>query len=382
MAIPRRPLRGAFTVVLPIIALGLIAVVSFAVRPSRDDSPDITTATTGDPVLVYAEFGMNEDQIYLAAPDRLTERSLLATVAHAPGWGINPASQVAGSLVAYTVLPDSSTPERDTPAELWLINIETRNKTRLARDADLLVSPVFVDEGAALVYRRSAGSQQELVRVDLDAQTSLAVHAENTSFGVFPVGVDARGALLFARLSTAGTDLYRVRRGEDAEFVFHISDDIARDFQLSPDGEALSYLAPVYTAERVAFRAHVVAIEEASEQPLAMTADASGEQYGPVWTPSGTGVTVGQEALARDAEPAVVLSTDGSSIEPLPAPARGFDVPLGWSADGRFLAVRSFDGKNSTQPGFESTVIIDSLGERYQVDVPTEVIYIGWYSGV
>jgi hypothetical protein len=316
---------------------------------------------------------MNEDQIYLAAPDRLTERSLLATVAHAPGWGINPASQVAGSLVAYTVLPDSSTPERDTPAELWLINIETRNKTRLARDADLLVSPVFVDEGAGLVYRRS---------VDLDAQTSLTVHAEDTSFGVFPVGVDARGALLFARLSTAGTDLYRVRRGEDTEFVFHISDDIARDFQLSPDGEALSYLAPVYTAERVAFRAHVVAIEEASEQPLATTADASGEQYGPVWTPSGGGLTVGQEALARDAEPAVVLSTDGSSIEPLPAPARGFDVPLGWSADGRFLAVRSFDGKNSTQPGFESTVIIDSLGERYQVDVPTEVIYIGWYSGV
>jgi hypothetical protein len=99
-----------------------------------------------------------------------------------------------------------------------------------------------------------------------------------------------------------------------------------------------------------------------------------------VWTPSGTGVTVGQEAVDGSG-PAVVLGTDGT-LETLPAPERGFDVPLGWIANGRFLAVRSFDGRNAGQPGSEATVVVDALGPRYALDAPTEVIYIGWYSGV
>jgi hypothetical protein len=151
-------------------------------------------------MLVWAEFGLREDRIYLAHPERLEERTLIDTAAHAPGWGINPASEVAGTLVAYTVLPEGEPPERDSPAELWLVDLETRNRTRLARDADLLVTPVFVAGGAGLVYRRSDGGRQQLVQVDVASMTRATLHEEETAFGIFPVGLAADGAFVFARL--------------------------------------------------------------------------------------------------------------------------------------------------------------------------------------
>lgn len=379
MAHPTRPSRGVLVAAISVVALLSIAAVSLAVRSRSGSEPGIEARTPDDPQLVYAEFGTSEDRIYLAQPSQPDARTLIDSVRHAPGWGINPAIEVAGSRLAYTVLPENARPQRDSPAELWVMDIESRNKTRLARDADLLVPPVFLDEGERLVYRRSNGSRQELVTVEIDDMTRTAVHAEDTAFGIFPVGDDHEGDLLFARLSPTGTDLYRVGDAEP-ELLAHLSDDIAREWQVSPDGNALSYLAPEVLAERVAYRAHVLSLRDVSPRDLPVASE-SGEQYGPIWTPNGAGVTVGQEVIATDSEPAIVLATDGQ-VTPLPPPTQGFDVPLGWSGNGRFLAVRSFNGRNAMEPGAESTVIIDTEGQRYPVEVSTEVIYIGWYSGV
>jgi hypothetical protein len=336
----------------------------------------------GTPYLVFAEFGLNADQIFLAPASSPDERTLVDTVRHADGWGINPAADLAGPLVAYTVLPEDAAPARDAPAELWVINVQTQNKTRLARDADLLVSPVFADNGATLIYRRSNGSQQEIVRVDVAALTRQVVHAEQTSFGMFPIGMDADGALLFARLTEGGTDLYRTRQGEAPAFLYHLSDHIARDWALSPDGNALSYLAADFVNERAVYRAHMLSLSDLEAGSLTAGASAEGEQYGSAWLPDGSGVAVGQEATSEPGEAALVLGTDGSTRF-LPAPAQGFDVPLGWSGNGKFLAVRAFDGRNSVYPGLDTTVIIDvTSGDRFPVSIPTEVIFIGWYSGV
>ncbi|MEX2372405.1 MAG: hypothetical protein WD800_01255, partial [Dehalococcoidia bacterium] len=348
---------------IPIAAVILVTGAFLTVRllPSQSEPP--ITATTLDPRVVFAEFGLNEDRIYIAPADNPDDRTLVDTVAHAAGWGIKPAVAVAGPLLAYNALPDTAGAGTDSPAELWIVNVEPGDKVRLARDADLLIAPIFVDGGAGLVYRRTSGRQQELVRVAIDEMTRRVVHAQQTLFGLFPIGVDDDGALLFAQLSEEGTDIYSVREGNAPAFVFHASDHIARDWQLSPDGTSLSYLAPDVTLERVAYRARVVDLARSSEVALAKaTPDAATEQYGPVWTPDGGGVTVGQEAFVQAAEPAVVLRTDGTSAS-LPAPARGFDVPLGWSADGRYLAVRSFDGRNSVEPGLGSTVLVDPQGQ-------------------
>ncbi|MQC18080.1 MAG: hypothetical protein DWG80_03270 [Chloroflexi bacterium] len=385
-AAPRaRSLSRTVIVATAVAAVGLLAIVSLVTRGAGDSTDGAVVQPPGTPRVVFAEFGLNEDQIYTAPADAPGDRTLHANVPHAPGWGINPGTSAAGPLVAYTLLPADADPTRESPAELWVLNVATDNLMRLARDADLLVPPVFADDGGTLLYRRSEGTRQEIVRVTVDDLTREVVHGEETSFGLFPIGL--RGAaLLFARLSTEGTDIYEVEPGDEPRFLLHASDEIARDWRISPDGGALSFLAPVTEAERVVYRAQVIALE--SLEPLKIGVPDGGvdgattatEQYGPVWTPDGGALTVGQEAFTSAAQPAVVLGLDGTRSE-LSTPSFGFDVPIAWSTDGRYLAVRSFDGRNSVQPGIQRTVIVDRKGPRIAIEVPSEVIFLGWYAG-
>lgn len=359
--------------------LGLAITGFLLVRALSDDEGAVVATATSEPLLVFAEFGENADRLYLATPERPQDRTLIETIEHAPGWGINPASGAAGPLVAYTVLAPGEVPERDTPAELWVIDLATHERTRIARDADLLVAPAFAEDGAVLVYRRSAGSQQELVRVAIQDSTRSVVHAEQTAFGIFPIGYTAGGDLLFARLSTEGTDVFSVRDGAEAALLFHASDQIARDWRLAPDGSAVSYLAPEARGERIVHRAHVVGLGDGDERVLPDGGSPTGEQYGPTWTPDGRSLTVGQEAETGDTAPATVLSLVGDDPVALAPPERGFDVPVQWSPDGRYLAARTFSGVNSMDAGAESAVIIGTDGNRHPVTAATEVILIGWY---
>ncbi|MDP2328318.1 MAG: hypothetical protein Q8M79_09550 [Dehalococcoidia bacterium] len=375
----RRFSSRSLSLVAGTAVLGLAISGFLLVRALTGEETATVATTTSAPQLVFAEFGENADRLYLAPPERPQERTLIETIEHAPGWGINPAAGAAGPLVAYTVLAPGVVPERDTPAELWVIDLATRERTRIARDADLLVAPAFADDGAVLVYRRSAGSQQELVRVTVAGNTRSVVHAEQTAFGIFPIGYTAGGDLLFARLSTTGTDVFSVRDGAAATPLFHASDQIARDWRLAPDGSAVSYLAPEARGERIVHRAHIVGVDNGQEHVLPDSGSPTGEQYGPTWAPDGRALTVGQEAETGDTASATVLSLAGDEPVDLAPPEQGFDVPVQWSPDGRYLAARTFSGVNSMDAGTESAVIISIAGDRYPVTAATEVILIGWY---
>lgn len=359
-------LVGLAAVVALVGALALVRLLPEAAAPVE--------VRPGTQTVVFAEFGRTRDDVYVAPATAPSERTLIGTIEHAEGWGINPGVEMAGDLFAYTVLPPESEGRRDSPAELWLFDTVSQDRTRLARDADLLIQPVFVEDGSELLYRRSGTDQQEIVRVDLARLTRSVIHAERTLFGIFPIGFDDDGDLLFARLSPTGTDVLSVRRGEAPALLFHASDFIARDWRMSPDGGALAYLAPEQQGERVVHRVHVMALSSVTERPLPLAAEAS-EQYGPAWSPEGA-ITMGQEALA-DAAPALVVDPADAVSTLAPAP-RGFDVPLAWSQDGRYLAVRWFDGANSAHPGNERIIVIDRLGGRAPILADREVIYIGW----
>ncbi len=385
MSVLRHPRSRPLAVGLA--ALALLAVLGAVLVLLRGGDEDTSGAASAR--LVFAEFGMLADSIYVAAPDALEDRELVASVPHARGWAITPAAEMAGSLVAFTVLPTDVPPRRDEPAELWLLDVRSGQLTRLAGDADLLAPPVFDRAGDVLVYRRSReDGTQELVRVDLATRARRTLLSRTTEFGLFPVAVDRAGAVLYIELSTRGTDLYRVGDDGSPQLVAHASDHVARDWRLSPDGATLSYLTPEVSAERVVQRLRIIGVTGGAADPTMLTAE-DGEvlagQFSPVWTPSGDALTVGLEAYPELSAAPVTLALDQTSAGSagvLPAPAQGFDAPLGWSADGRYLAARSFSGRDAFEPGRESLVVISPRGERATVLADSELIFIGWLRGV
>ena len=394
-SLPRRLRLPALFIALPLLAL---AVVLLLVLGRGDDEPGARqagerTPGSGAPLVVLAEFGPGADEVFVAPADDPADRTPVATVEHAPGWGINPAPEMAGSLAVYTVLPPEARPRRDSPAELWLLDVASGERTRLARDADLLAAPALARDGSAVVYRSSAGGAQDLVRIDLESRARRVLHSVRTEFGVFPVAVtptslDGGGELLFSQISTAGTDLYAVSlegsAGGEARHLLHASAQIARDWRLSPDGATLSYLAPEPVAERVVHRLHVVTLDGSGareQQPPIAGGPAAAEQYGPVWTPDGAALTVGREAAPAPTAAAVSLPLDEvTTPTALAPPEAGFDVPLGWSPDGGTLAARSFDGRNSADPGAERLTLIGVGGERRAISSRSELIFLGWWA--
>lgn len=389
MATPRRtPLRRpALLAVLALVALAAPALY-LAGRAGEDPAAEPSGAPPAGARaqhLVLAEFGPTSDEIFVAPAADPSDRTPVARVEHAAGWGIRPAPEMAGGLAAYTVLPPGARPQRDSPAELWLLDVASGERTRLARDADLIAAPALARDGAAVVYRTSSGDEQSLVRVDVASRARRVLHSARTSFGLFPVAVTQGGELLFSELSDAGTALHAVPlEGGEPRSLFHASEHIARDWRLSPEGTAISYLAPLPLAERVVHRLHVAALGPggAPAQPLAAGGAAASEQYGPVWRPGGGAITVGREAAASPASGAVTLLLDGAGdpVE-LAAPEAGFDVPLGWSPDGRMLAVRSFDGRNSTEPGTEQFALVDLSGARRAIPTRSQLLFLGWWPG-
>ena len=360
--------RAGLAAAIALVLLGSAAVLLRMLPGAALDGP------RGVPRVVFAEFGSTGDHLYTAPATDPSRRTHIDTIEHAEGWGINP-GRMRGNLVAYTVLPTGTAGGRGAQAELWLLDVVGRDRTRLARDADLLVKPQLIDANT-VIYRRTSGDQQAVVSVDVQQLRRTVVHQERTAFGIFPVGFEATGALVFTRLSTTGTDVLAVRPGEQPVPLFHASDAIARDWQLSPDGRSIAFLAPEASAERVVYRAQVVVL--AGPHPGQLPGEAAAhEQYGPTWTPDGRALAVGREPAEQTAA-AVTLLRAGAAPTALAAPPRGFDVPFAWSPRGEFLAARTFDGVDSTNPGRESAVVIATDGARRAIPATGEVILVGW----
>ncbi len=360
--LPRPALAGATLVALLLLALGIVRLLPLV---RGDQTPG------GAPLAVFAEFGELADKIYSAPADDPTKRTLLATVEHAAGWGINPAATTRDGRAVFLLAP-STGGGRDTPAEVWTLDLATGQRTRIAADADLLIQPVMNRDGTIL-YRRSTGQRQEIARADAGNASRNAVYLEETTFGIFPIGEDADGNLIMARLSTGGTDLLRIRGGI-AQAIVHASDHVARGWQIAPDGRAVAYLAPEERNGRVVYRVHVVSLPDGKARTLPET-PADADQFSPLWTPEGDALAVGQDARGA---PAAVTVLEGGRARTLAAPVRGFDVPLSWSDGAPYLAVRSFDGDSATNPGNETTAVIGPDGKRYAITSTGEVIFIGW----
>ena len=333
-------------------------------------------------LVVFSEFGETTDTIWAADAHGPQERIKLASIDHAAGYGIVPTLSPDGKRVAYTLLPSGVAQPDPAAAELWMLDLDGGATRRLADRVDLLASPVWAGGSDAVVVRRiqwrdDGSIASELLRVSLDGSANQVATAEAA---LFPIDFSPDGAAFyFAVASPSGTELARApaQGGGARETLAHLSDGITRDWHLSPDGARLAYLAQGPSDIEVAFVLRVVDLQTGEvDAPLA---DDGPARFNPLWEENGV-LTIGR--LDGDGSPARLALEDGGAVLselPLPAGgAAGFDVPLSWSPDGVYLAVRAFDGVSATQPGRSRVFVIAADGGRRLLSQQSDVVIVGW----
>ena len=329
------------------------------------------------PRLLVAEFGEDADTVYAVDPDA-GGRGEVARIGHAPGWGAFASVSPDGGAIAYTALAeDEPDPHAGSPAIAGVIHADGSTQV-LAGDVDLLVPPVWRPDGGAIVVRRNvplAASAGAFTLLQLGLDGSSATLAERTGIALFPIAFSLDGlTFYYASLDATGSDLWAVDAGGANErLLAHLSDEIARDWTLSPDGATIAYsVAESGTHPRIVTMTVDVATGAMAE---AAAGPRQRIEFNPAWDAAGDLTIAAVDAAGAGG--AAVRLDDAGEAEAVSATPGGLDLPLAWSPDGGVLAVRAVHAPSGEEaPGFLELVTED--GGRRRVSSSADALIVGW----
>jgi hypothetical protein len=355
-----------------------------AVTPTPTRTVSATPSASGTPgmgvsTLLYREFASDADTLWVAPAASPADRKSVAQIEHAPEWGISASLSPDGSLVAYLALRGDN-PDPGRGAEAWVLDVVSGQKR---------TRPVWSAESDAIVVARNGpqadtGGEVSLVEVDVTDGSENVLWTEPNVLGLYPIGYSAApavgGALVYARITVSGTDFGWV--GAETP-PGHASNESARDYHLSPDGTRVAFLARQRTDGRIAMRTFVTQLGAPDALPVSVSGVPEAvDHFNPVWRGDDV-LTVGRTPGEGEASTAAVMVSleDGALEDVKPGPEQGFDVPVAWSPDGRYLVVRSFEGSSAAQPGRERLTVIEEGSGRTAVGEQGSLEFIGWLSG-
>ncbi len=353
-------------------------------RQSTQGSPAATVAAPahtgtggGPPPALLSEFHGSFTLLLLATGAGLAERRPLARLDHAPNWTPRFAVSPDGSRVAYTLLPaQARIPE--TEAELWVLSLRGGAARRLSTGTDLRTTPVWSPDGGRVVTLRTvqgAGGASSMVLDEFPVQGGAARPLARGGAGerLFPVGYAPDGHTFYlVRFTREATTIEAVDTGAGTgRSVARLAPGTVRDVRLAPDGTRLLFLALEGAPAR--YRARVIDLPTGEVRDVLGGASRE-EDVGVAWRPGGAGTaTVGSvtppggRVLLVEAQERTVTAREA-----------GFDVPVAWSPDGRFLAVRAFSGTDTEHPGAEQPGVVDVEGRRQLLSGDGPIEFIGW----
>lgn len=353
--------------------------------PTIKGSPSLATTPTSGGLasgFLYRALGESADTVWLVKSDG--SQQSIGTLPHASNYGAWPSLSPDGRYLAYTAFPAGAQNPR-TDSQLWLLELATGQRQQLADHVQLQGAPMWAPDGTSIMVLRFQGTTNQLVQVALTGgapkSESMVYSASTTDMiGLLALGysVDGRGFYLQQIPATnPGSDIAIVNLADGSSRVlFRAGSSSLIDPTLSPDRTKVVWSGIGCAAVCVG--------DLATSQVRTLTSGALGAPpfFRPAWTSDSARVAIGrQPGSAAGAGPVVFTLADGSST-PLPAPAAGFDAPMGWSADGRLLFVHSTTATTTGQAGETRIFVIDTAsGQRREVARTTalvDVLSIGW----
>jgi hypothetical protein len=109
--------------------------------------------------LVYREFGPAEDIIWRVAPQDPAQREELARIPHREGFGTNPSLSPDGKLLAYLSLPETAVSVESSQADLFVMDLETKEAVKMAEGLDMTFTPLWSPDARLLYLRRLRGPE-------------------------------------------------------------------------------------------------------------------------------------------------------------------------------------------------------------------------------
>lgn len=319
---------------------------------------------------VYLNFASEADTLFLGSSDASKQAKKIAEIPHAREWGIKASVSPTGQHIAFTVMPPGAR-RPETDAEAWVVDVAGGGGQLLVKGVDLLSRPVWNSDGTAFTVRRYEKTgdgllPQRIEIVTLDGDSRVAVR-RNQTIGLYPIGFSG-DQFFFAELTQQGTEM-RVKKGGDEKLLEKVP-GIARDWTLSPDGSRLAFLAPAARSGSARYRAFTMAAT-VDGSPAEVKTDA-GDALGVIFQPGSDDLSVGGPAAGPVAQG---VGPDGTLKGALgTGRGKGFDQPVEWSSDGRFLAIREFEGESVDNAGVAQDVVLIPDGTRLAIDGS----FIGW----
>lgn len=357
-------LSRARLIVAAAILLAVAALVLGLVLPPERTSGSRNALSAGDPQLLISAYEEEESTLWLVDPDDPNLRQPLFPVPHAPGWAIEGAVSPGGDRVALLVVPaDGGDPDFDAQ----LLISEGGAPRPLAEGLDLRGGVVWTADGAELLTRRRLDPERPafaLVAIDAAIGGERTLHEQHDGAALYPIGRPIGGPVYAVVVGAGGSDLLRLGAETASE---RLSRTVTRDWTLSPDGRELAF-----TEQRgLALRVMVARLDDAESIRVAQATPVGGDagSAAPAWSPNGE-LSVGRFRDLAAARPAVA-----SGEQP---PASWFSLPLGWSADGAHLAMRSFDGTGPGAPGRETLTVRGPSGPPLPIG-DTSLRFLGWW---
>lgn len=375
----RRPTRTHLIALVALTLAGIALLLGVFFPPDRPDAgaslASSTDVSTGASLLI-SEFSDTASQLWLLDPTAPAERTPFLRIDHAPGWELRGAVAPEGDQFAFVVL----TPGRTAPESEATLFLSDGGPPRiLAEGVDLGGGVTWSQDGSSVLVRRTTLGANDTrtfavleVRVSDGRQTPALSSADAVALQI--VGRPLDGPLYAALIGPDGTRLASADANEKRRVLTSSS---GRDWALSPDGARLAFTEQT----GVSMRVRVVSLDADAPvaspamrsalpdgQPLLESAGADTGSASPVWGPDGT-LSVG------------VFTTPSGELRTASVGAGdGFVLPVAWSPDGAYLAVRSFDGRGPGASTREWASLVDADGATH--DIPGEhVRVLGWWSG-